>query len=129
MINDIPVRTIVMPSNAKGVRSSRRQTWPCFNIFIFFLTGYHQKCHNPGIEDKALEPEEPWMCVYCSDETECPYLLNPFETNLKNLTSMSARKTREDSKVILIFLIKNSRPKVQTNVAIISRVELALRLS
>lgn len=66
----------------------------------FYKLGYHQKCHNPVIEDKALEPEEPWMCVFCTNGSECPYLLNPFETKLrKDLNSMSMRKSREDSKV------------------------------
>ena len=71
------------------------------DCFSFSKLGYHQKCHDPTIEDKALEPEEPWMCVYCIDGSECPYLLNPFETKLqKDLKSMSMRKSREDSKVI-----------------------------
>ncbi|XP_028400708.1 uncharacterized protein LOC114523863 isoform X2 [Dendronephthya gigantea] len=62
--------------------------------------GYHQQCHNPFIEDKTLEPDEPWMCVYCTQGCECPYLLNPFEAkrHLKDFASMSGRKSREDPK-------------------------------
>jgi hypothetical protein len=72
------------------------------DCFSFSKIGYHQKCHNPAIEDKALEPEEPWMCIYCTNGSQCPYLLNPFETKLqKDFNSMSVRKSREDSKVIL----------------------------
>lgn len=70
-------------------------------VFRFHLyKGFHQKCHNPAIEDKALEPEEPWMCTYCTSETECPYLLNPFETKLqKELNSIPIRNSTRDSKV------------------------------
>lgn len=69
--------------------------------FSFSKLGYHQKCHDPAIADKALEPEEPWMCTYCTNGYECPYLLNPFETKLREeFYSMSARKNSEDTKVM-----------------------------
>ena len=74
-----------------------------FNIFIF--TGYHQKCHEPFIKDNALEPEAPWMCVYCTNGSECPYLLNPFEAKVKNFTR-SSRKHRTVGKVRFLVYIQ-----------------------
>ncbi|XP_032241788.2 uncharacterized protein LOC5516107 isoform X1 [Nematostella vectensis] len=45
--------------------------------------GYHQLCHDPSIPAKAVEPDEPWMCRYCSVGAFCPYLQNPFEAKDK----------------------------------------------
>ena len=86
---------VVLLQPQKGNKS---QLMAYIDRFSFSTLGYHQKCHNPAIADKALEPEEPWMCTYCTNGFECPYLLNPFETKLRE-EFYSARKSSEDTKV------------------------------
>ena len=43
-----------------------------YNVTI----GYHQKCHETKILQRALEDDSIWICYFCEQEMACPYVTN-----------------------------------------------------
>lgn len=40
------------------------------------VIGYHQKCHETKILQRALEDDSSWICYFCEQEMACPYVTN-----------------------------------------------------
>ena len=40
------------------------------------MIGYHQKCHETKILQRALEDDSVWICYFCEQEMACPYVAN-----------------------------------------------------
>lgn len=40
------------------------------------MIGYHQKCHETKILQRALEDDSVWICYFCEQEMACPYVTN-----------------------------------------------------
>ena len=40
------------------------------------MIGYHQKCHETKILQRALEDDSSWICYFCEQEMACPYVTN-----------------------------------------------------
>ena len=45
-------------------------------IYIHMFIGYHQKCHETKILQRALEDDSSWICYFCEQEMACPYVTN-----------------------------------------------------
>ena len=40
------------------------------------MIGYHQKCHETKILQRALEDDSVWICYFCEQDMACPYVAN-----------------------------------------------------
>lgn len=62
---------------------------------IYFLIGFHQKCHTPPIPASALQLDIPWKCSYCQRGIKCPFITESLDV-LQNLLSDDNETTTGD---------------------------------